>query len=157
MRWFKHDTDASMSEGVDALMSEFGFAGYGRWMKLLEIVAAKMDGSNRCFVEYSANKWRSLLGLKQKQLTLFLQATENKLKTKVVYCGNIIKIEIPNLLKKRDEWSSRLGRDSGETPSCYESASVSASASASVSVFNNKIYRGEEDSRELRCSDGEIF
>jgi len=108
MKWFKHDTDAFLSEGVDALIDQEGFAGYGRWNRLLEIVAFKMDETDRCHAEYSIQKWCRLLGLKQKKLTLFLELTENKLKTKVVCSENIIRIEIPNLLKKRDNYTKNL-------------------------------------------------
>lgn len=108
MKWFKHDTDAHMSEGIDALINKFGFEGYGRWNRLLEIVASKMDRTDRCHAEYSVQKWCSLLGLKQKKLSSFLELTENKLRTKVVRFDNKIRIEIPNLLKKRDKYTSDL-------------------------------------------------
>ena len=67
-----------------------------------------MDESDRCHVEYSVQKWCRLLGLKQKKLTLFLELIKNELKTKVVYSENIIRIEIPNLLKKRDNYTKNL-------------------------------------------------
>lgn len=108
MKWFKHDADAFLSEGVDALIDEEGFAGYGRWNRLLEIVAFKMDETNRCHVEYSPQKWCSLLKLKQKKLLSFLELTENQLKTKVKRTKNKIRIEIPNLLKKRDNYTKGL-------------------------------------------------
>ncbi|MCK5606146.1 hypothetical protein KAR91_29880 [Candidatus Pacearchaeota archaeon] len=108
MKWFKHDADAFLSEGVDALIDAEGFAGYGRWNRVLEIVAFKMDDTNRCHAEYSIQKWCRLLGLKQKKLISFLELTENQLKTKVVYSENIIRIEIPNLLKKRDNYTKHL-------------------------------------------------
>ena len=108
MKWYKHDTDAFMSEGIDALMDAEGFAGYGRWTRILEIVALKMDETSRCHAEYSIKKWCRLLGLKQKKLISFLELTENQLKTKVVYSENIIRIEIPNLLKKRDNYTKHL-------------------------------------------------
>uniref|UniRef100_A0A6M3LPE1 Lin1244/Lin1753-like N-terminal domain-containing protein n=1 Tax=viral metagenome TaxID=1070528 RepID=A0A6M3LPE1_9ZZZZ len=111
MKWFKHDTDCDESEGLSYLLSREGFAGYGRWFRLLEIIAAKMDGTDRCHAEYPVQKWCSLLGLKQKKLISFLELSENKLKTKVVCCDNIIKIEVPNLLKKRDEYSKRSGQN----------------------------------------------
>jgi len=108
MKWFKHDADAFLSEGVDALIDAEGFAGYGRWNRILEIVAFKMDETTRCHAEYSIQKWCRLLGLKQKKLISFLELTENQLKTKVVYSENIIRIEIPNLLKKRDNYTKHL-------------------------------------------------
>ena len=97
-----------MSEGIDALIDAEGFAGYGRWNRILEIVAFKMDETGRCHAEYSIQKWCRLLGLKQKKLISFLELTENQLKTKVVYSENIIRIEIPNLLKKRDNYTKHL-------------------------------------------------
>lgn len=117
MKWFKHDSDCFMSEGVDALIEAEGFSGYGRWMRLLEIVAFKMDETNRCHAEYSIQKWCSFLGLKQKKLISFLELTENKLKTKVVCFENIIRIEIPNLLKKRDNYTKDLEVTSKRLPS----------------------------------------
>ncbi len=89
-------------------MEKEGFAGYGRWMRLLEIVAMKIGETDNCSVEYSVKKWCSLLGLKQKKLLSFLKQTENKLKTKVVCYDNIIRISIPNLLNKRDNHTKHL-------------------------------------------------
>ncbi len=67
-----------------------------------------MDDTTRCHAEYSIQKWCRLLGLKQKKLISFLELTEKQLKTKVVYSENIIRIEIPNLLKKRDNYTKHL-------------------------------------------------
>jgi len=116
MKWFKHDADCDESEGLSYLISVEGFAGYGRWFRILEIVASKMDGSDRCHVEYPVQKWCSLLGLKQKKLISFLKLTENKLKTKVVYSNNVIRIEIPNLLNKRDEYSKKSRQNLDNVP-----------------------------------------
>lgn len=76
-----------------------------------------MDKTNRCHVEYPISKWCSLLGLKQKKLVLFLELTEKELKTKVVSCENKIRIEIPNLLKKRDNYTKDLEETSEKLPS----------------------------------------
>jgi len=108
IKWFKHDSDAFTSEGVEALIDAEGFSGYGRWCRLLEIVAFKMDETDRCGVEYPIQKWCSLLKLKQKKLISFLEVTQNQLKTKVTRVDNQITIEIPNLLKKRDKYSNDL-------------------------------------------------
>lgn len=106
-----------MSEGIDALITAEGFAGYGRWMRLLEIVAFKMDKTERCHAEFTAQKWCQLLGLKQKKLSSFLKLTENQLRTKVVCFENIIRIEIPNLLKKRDNYSAHYEVTTKRLPS----------------------------------------
>jgi len=117
MKWFKHDTDCDRSEGLSFLIDQEGFSGYGRWFRLLEIVAEKMDKTDRCHAEYSIQKWCSLLGLKQKKLISFLELTENKLKTKVFSYENIIKIEIPNLLNKRDNYTKDFQETSKKLPS----------------------------------------
>lgn len=124
MKWFKHDTDCDHSEGLSYLIDHEGFAGYGRWFRLLEIVADKIDSTDKCYVEYSTQKWCSLLGLKQKKLKTFLELTENKLKTKVVYSENIIKIEIPNLLKKRDDYSRKSGHSPEKVTPRYKKKEI---------------------------------
>jgi hypothetical protein len=110
VNWFKHKThDCLQSESLSVLLAKEGFAGYGRWFRLLEIVAAQMDKTDRCHAEYPIGKWCSLLGLKQKKLISFLELTENELKTNIKHSENIIRIEIPNLLKIRDEYTARSG------------------------------------------------
>jgi hypothetical protein len=112
LKWFKHFSDCQNSESLSYLLSVEGFSGYGRWFRLLEIVAARMDKTDICHAEYPIGKWCSLLGLKQKKLISFLELTENQLKTNIKRSGNIIRIEIPNLLILRDEYSAK----SGQTP-----------------------------------------
>ena len=68
MKWFKHETDCDLSEGLNYLIDQEGFAGYGRWWRMIEIIASKMDETDRCSAEYSNKKWGLLLGLKQKKL-----------------------------------------------------------------------------------------
>ena len=108
MKWFKHDTDADDSEGLNVLMDKFGMEGYGRWFRLLETVAKKMErGSLRCHVEYTESKWCEILKTKRKKLDCFLIVIQKHLNTKVKRKGNKLRIECPNLLKKRDEYSER--------------------------------------------------
>lgn len=108
MKWFKHDTDADDSEGLDVLVREFGLEGYGRWFRLLETIGKKMErGSDRCHVEYTESKWCEILKVKRKKLSCFLEVIQKELKTNVKRNGNKLRIECPNLLKKRDEYSGR--------------------------------------------------
>jgi len=108
MKWFKHDTDAEDSEGLNVLIDKFGLEGYGRWFRLLETIAKKMErGSDRCHVVYTEGKWCEILKTKRKKLSCFLQVIQKELKTNVKRKGNKLRIECPNLLKKRDEYSER--------------------------------------------------
>ena len=113
---------------MDELTVKFGFAGYGRWMRILETIAAKMDETDRCHVEYSVTKWCALLRMKPpkfRQFAASLPPIVNRLDSNsppisVQLDDKKCRIEVPNLLKKKDEYSSNVGRMSrhvsGETP-----------------------------------------
>jgi len=105
MKWLKHETDAMDSEKLKMLIHEFGFEGYGWFWRIMEIVAKKMDGTDRCHYEQPVSEWCLNLKVKQKKLRLFLELTELLTITKVVYSSNKLRIELPNLLKKRDNYS----------------------------------------------------
>jgi hypothetical protein len=108
LKWFKHFADAFLDEGVNVLIEVEGFAGYGRWCRLQEIVAFKMDESDRCHVEYTTQKWCELLRLKKKGLSSFLELIEKRLETNVTRNENKIRIEIPKLLEQRDNYTKNL-------------------------------------------------
>ena len=82
-----------------------------------------MDESDRCHVEYSVAKWCRLLGLSnRKQLGIYALTLQEQLNVNVEANHNRMRIEIPNLLKKRDnytrdrqETSKRLPRDLTDT------------------------------------------
>ncbi len=101
-----------MSEKVDALIKAQGFEGYGRWNRLLEIVAFKMDKTDRCHCEYSNSKWCELLnfGKRTDMLHIFFAYTVDIFGINAVFNDNMVYIKIPNLLKKRDEYSKKSGQ-----------------------------------------------
>lgn len=101
------------------MINDHGLEGYGRWWRMLEIISKRMDKSDVCHAEYPENVWATLLKQKQKKLRTFLVYCQNKLKTKVEYSGNIIRIEVPKLLEIRDEFC----RKSGVTPESVRSDS----------------------------------
>ena len=108
MKWFKHETDAPDSEKLKQVIYEFGFEGYGWYWRIMELIAKKMDESDRCHYEQPISEWCSNLKVKRKKLSLFLELIQNQFKIKVVYSENKLRIEIPNLLKKRDNYSKHL-------------------------------------------------
>ena len=108
MKWLKHETDAMDSEKMKMLIHEFGFEGYGWFWRIMEIIAKKMDETNRCSYEQPLSEWCTNLKVKQRKLRLFLELTTFQTITKVVYSDNKLRIEIPNLLKKRDNYSKNL-------------------------------------------------
>lgn len=123
MRWFKHFCDTQNSESLDAIIERFGFSGYGRWFRILEAIGSKMDSSDRCHLELSVRRWCEILRLRPAQLREFCEATQQIMNkncaddAKVVLnvCSDIAYFRVPNLLKIRDEYTSRIGSESGET------------------------------------------
>lgn len=112
MKWFKHMSNASNDAFIENLEEIYGWEGYGRWFKLLEIIATKMNKSNECFAEHSWVKWQSLLKGKRNKLDSFLVHCQNEGKIKLEQNGNILKIICPKLLELRDEHT----RNSGASP-----------------------------------------
>jgi len=123
--WFKHETDADESESLNLIIGKYGMAGYGRWYRLLEIVAAKMDcKTDRCSVSYPLSYWGNKLDLSPRaawdflktceqfigisvettpELTSSLSQTGVKLQINSKRSRNeLVLVTIPNLLKKRD-------------------------------------------------------
>jgi hypothetical protein len=113
MKWLKHETDAANSEKLEALIDKHGFEGYGRYWRIMEIVAERMDNSDRYHAEYPENFWLKQLKIRRPLLLQFLADIELLFDIKVIRSNLqadnrqvtnrlLIRIEIPNLLKKRD-------------------------------------------------------
>lgn len=110
MKWLKHMADASDDEFMEELEEKFGLEGYARWWKTLEIIAKAMD-KNPAFpgAVHTVDKWCQFLKCKRKVLLSFLEHSGNKSKMKWKQNDNIITIEIPNILKLRDEYYRKSG------------------------------------------------
>ena len=108
MKWFKHETDSMDSEKMKMLIHEFGFEGYGWFWRIMEIVAKKMDETGRCHYEQPVSEWCGNLKVKRKKLGLFLELIQFQTNIKVVSSEDKLRIEIPNLLKKRDNYTKDL-------------------------------------------------
>ena len=126
MKWFKHTTDASDDEFLAEVEDIFGLDGYARWWKLLEAVARQMDKSDRCAASYSWQKWQTILRGKRNKLETFLFHCQNKRKIKLKQNGNILEIEIPNLVKYRDEYSKKSGQSKKNVPPKNKEAETEA-------------------------------
>lgn len=115
MKWFKHDTDGYRSESMALILAEYGLEGYGRWMFILEMVAEKMDETGRCSLTLPVSEWTRRLRTRPEVLQKFLRSCSEVLQKSdfsATTADGSLTITIPNLLKKRDEYS----RKSGQTP-----------------------------------------
>ena len=119
MRWFKHEVDAIHSEKLTRLKSEFGFEGYGRYWRIMELVAERMDGSDRCHIELPEKEWLSLLSMRRPLFDRYLVVIGLLFDSWRITRDNerlLIRIEIPNLLEKRDNYTSDLQASSKKLP-----------------------------------------
>lgn len=119
MKWFKHETDSIHSEKLTRLKNEFGFEGYGRYWRIMELVAERMDGSNRCHIELPEKEWLRLLSIRRPSFNHYLSVIRLLFDSWRITTDNetqLIRIEIPNLLGKRDNYTSDLQASSKKLP-----------------------------------------
>jgi hypothetical protein len=156
VKWFKHDVDGNRSEGLAKLRAAMGWPWLARWYVVLEMVAEKMDETNRCHLELPMSDWCSRLDCSQSDLWRFFDVCRNWLhcsvetvegsaqpaanlrassmtspcilhdKSVTSPCivrrnsptsrSKVVRISIPNLLTKKDEYSRKVRRKSGQNP-----------------------------------------
>lgn len=116
MKWFKHLSSANRDEKLARIRDEFGLEGYGLYWLILEIIAEKVDEKNQTFVEFSPKTWRSFTQISTKKFQLFLNFYQKLGIFVVEFSQNLIKVDCPNILKYRDEWTRRKAKNSGVTP-----------------------------------------
>ena len=49
MKWYKHDSDASMDAKLQEILLDYGLEGYGLYWYCLELITSKVDGDNVTF------------------------------------------------------------------------------------------------------------
>ena len=112
MRWLKHMTatrrDEQVSRFIGAEASYRGrLARYGFWWSVLEVVAEQIKpGESKNSATYSPQQWSALLGYTPtrvcKQLLNYLASCSLIVLREV---GSDWEVQVPNLLKYRDEYS----------------------------------------------------
>ena len=113
MRWFKHLVNSWEDEKLADITIDHGLEIYGFWWRVLEIIAKQMDSSQKTNCKYPAKVWgrfcgvsaikfRKLAGVLAKAELIILKNSENDLD-----------INIPNLVKIRDEYTEKKDRKSG--------------------------------------------
>lgn len=119
MKWYKADTDGRRSEGLRGLKVLMGREWCYRWHEVLEMVAEKMDETDRCHLELPLAEWCKELDCNHSKFTQFLVYIQSKLNVNLFQNGSeivlesiksdsLITIKIPNLLKKRDNHTKNL-------------------------------------------------
>jgi len=109
--------DETEAEFESWLIHEHGMEGFGRWTRLQQIVAKTMNRTPRCSAAYPVSEWARFLAAKANKLETYLKSLEDQGQISLKRTGNILEIEVPNLLKKRDEYTSKSGHSPEFVPS----------------------------------------
>lgn len=112
MRWFKHMSHSHDDEKLSMLIDEAGLEGYGFWWLICEVVSDKIDQKNVASCTYSDRKWWAICRSSARSFRKHTAILSRLALIQIQNSGDQIKIEIPNLLKYRDEYT----RKSGHTP-----------------------------------------
>ena len=106
------------------LSDEFGLEGYGLYWIILEAIAEQCTAENdKIFLELSPKNWRKVAEISPKKLEKFLSFSEKLGLFSVKKSQNLIRVECPNLLKYRDEYSKKKKKKSGQYPDKVRSVS----------------------------------
>ena len=120
MKWFKHSARASNDSKIAELEDNFGLEGYAVYFKILEIVCQEMEDTDNTKVCYSARKWKRILGVSVQKLTKILEFSDSFSLLFANFSKKsgqlFITVDVPNILKYRDEYTRKRDKVSGECP-----------------------------------------
>jgi len=115
MRWLKHLTCSWEDERIAAITADHGLEIYGFWWRLLEIIGKQMDSSPKTFCRYSDKTWGKFAGISAKKFRKFAGILEEKKLIILENGGDDLTINIPNMVKYRDEWTQRASTKNADT------------------------------------------
>ena len=116
MRWIKHLTSSWDDESISSIVAEYGLEIYGFWWRILEIIAKQMDQGQRANCQYSAKVWGKYAGISAKKFQKLADILKEKNLIIMENCNGKITINVPNLLKYRDEFSKKKQRQVMKNP-----------------------------------------
>ena len=113
MRWMKHLSLAHADDSIGGILELHGAEGYGVWWLILEDIAAPMEpGKMTPSAAHSLLKWAQICHCSTRRFRSIANSLAEKSLILIETDLERIRIEVPNILKYKDEYSKR----SGETP-----------------------------------------
>lgn len=111
MRWLKHLSTAQRDPDMQALISEFGYEGYGVYWSILETIAEQLDGNNKTSLTLPIKSWKisSISDKKWMKIARFLKNYE---KISLEINEKMATVNCPKLLRYRDEYQKKKDRKS---------------------------------------------
>jgi len=107
MRWLKHLSATWDDEKIADMVADGGLEIYGFWWRILEIIAKQMTGSSGATCCYPVKVWARFAGISPKTFRKFSKILEEKKLINLKNSENNFTITVDNLLKYRDEYTSR--------------------------------------------------
>lgn len=111
MRWFKHLSMAHSDHAVSAILEELGAEAYGVWWLIIEDIAASMESkSTQTFAIHSDVKWSQICYCSARKFRSIAIRLQEKGLIVCISTDNRLQIDVPKLLKFRDEYSKKSGQ-----------------------------------------------
>jgi hypothetical protein len=122
MKYLKHVTVAGEDEKIQALRSQHGLAAYGAYWLILEKIATQFRAESiSTSLTLSVRKWGQHVEMKPTWIRKVLMSGHSLGLWSAVTNGELITINVPNLLKYCDEYTKKVRRVSGQTPEAVRS------------------------------------
>lgn len=113
MRWVKHLTMAHADIALSSISEEFGAEAYGVYWFIVEHIAAPLEaGKFTPIAVHSAAKWASICHCSARRFKSIALRMAEKSLIVVQSVDDRFQIEVPKILKYKDEYSKK----SGQTP-----------------------------------------
>lgn len=151
MKWFKHISTTYQDEKIAKVIDVLGIEGYGFWWRMLEVVAEKME-NNETEISYPIKYFANIFGFSEKKFEKFLKIFqsfeiffvnfEKKQNNFSKKSQTVVTVNIPNLLKYRDEYTEKKSRKSEQTPDCV---GTNSATEIETELDINNISNGGED------------
>lgn len=155
MRWFKHMTDADDDEKLSRLQDEFGLEGYGFWWRVVEIIAKRVTEENRTDLCYSTKNWARRIGVSTRKFKKILSFCAELGLVFVSHEKDMVTINMPNILKYRDEYTAKKGRAksvsddvSGQCPDSRARALTDTETDTEIDTETEEKREGEKEEKE---------
>jgi len=120
VRWFKHPADLSTYPLFAKIRSEFGNSGYAGICLMFEKVTASWMGRKGQMEPPSLSlpmrDWRVLTGFSPKKFQNFVELCQEEDFFLIKNEGKMLTVEIPILLKWRDDYTQKQMRESRCSP-----------------------------------------
>jgi len=126
MKYFNHMTSSVEDEKHEALIDRAGLAGYGAYWIVLEKVASQIRPEQvSTSLALTWRNWGRHLRVTTKTAQFLLRCMSDAGLISLSQVGDIVRVNVPNLLKYADEYSKKVGIKSRQTPEKVPSESGS--------------------------------